>query len=75
VERSDIKVEVENDRLILTMDGSQFRSIYFMATDGTRLVQSESTAVDSEVPIRTREFKELAWEAATEKARELGWAD
>jgi hypothetical protein len=28
---------------------------------------------DSEAPITLKEFRAVAWEAANEKARELGW--
>jgi hypothetical protein len=30
-------------------------------------------AEDSEAPITFKEFRTLAWEAANEKARDLGW--
>ena len=37
------------------------------------LVQSDYMTDDKDASSSRREFEELAWEAATAKARELGW--
>jgi hypothetical protein len=39
---------------------------------GTWLAMEEWVE-DSDAPINSREFRTLAWEAANEKARDLGW--
>jgi hypothetical protein len=41
--------------------------------DEPRIVEASGLAVDREYPMRHEEFAKLAWEAATAKARELGW--
>ena len=37
------------------------------------LVESLAMSIDKEAPVPRKEFEAKAWEAATAKARELGW--
>lgn len=66
-------VEVEGERLVVTMAGTAYRTVFFKGQDGTPLCQSPAVAVDVSVPMDHRDFEAMAWEAANAKARELGW--
>jgi hypothetical protein len=71
----EIMVEVADDRLVVTLDGTSYRAFFYKDPDEPRLVQEEFLAVDKAVPIRHEDFEAMAWEAANAKARELGWID
>ena len=74
MERGKLKSEVEDDHIVVTLEGSTLRAVYYMDKDGRRLLQSEAMATDSEVSKeQRREFEQVAWDAATAKAKELGW--
>lgn len=74
MEHGDIKVEVEDEHIVVSMEGTSFRTAYFKSADEPRLIQSPTMSVEKEAPAqRRKEFEALAWEAANAKARELGW--
>ena len=68
---ANLRVEVQGFCILVAMRGTCFRAKYrkqdapWLAVDGY--------AEDSEAPITFNEFRALAWEAANEKARSLGW--
>ena len=73
--RPKVAVEVAGDVLVVTMPGTTF-SITYEKTDENQLVASCFQA--RKLPHETRKvafpkFLSLAWIAANEKARELGW--
>jgi len=69
-----IKVEVEGDQIIATLPGTHFRAVYWRSDDPSALRQSPAVSVDKEAPNHVhREFEQAGWEAATVRARELGW--
>jgi hypothetical protein len=68
-----INVEVRDDRLIVTMLGTCFSTTYLLAPDTSMLMQSNVLMIDGSAGIISREFEQLAWEAAYAKARDLGW--
>jgi hypothetical protein len=68
-----LKAEVEGEHIIVTMPGTSFRVVYQKHSDGLGLMQSLGMSRDSTAPISLAEFEALAWKAANEKARELGW--
>jgi hypothetical protein len=73
--RPRVTVEVAGDVLVVTMPGTTF-SITYEKTEENRLVASSFHAPKS--PDQTRKvpfpkFLGLAWTAANERARELGW--
>ena len=71
---AEIKVEVEDDHIVVSIPGTSFRATFFKASDEPKLIQSEAMSVEKETPAQSRrEFEALAWEAANVKARELGW--
>lgn len=75
IRRQKVAVEVGGDVLVVTMPGTGF-SITYEKTEGNRLVASTFRA--PKPPNEARKvtfpkFLSLAWSAANEKARELGW--
>ena len=68
---SNLRVEVQGPYILVAMRGTCLMAKYrkqkapWLAMDGY--------AEDSEAPITFKEFRTLAWHAANEKARELGW--
>ena len=68
---SNLRVEVQGFYIVVAMRGTCFRAKY-RKQDAPWLAMAES-AEDSEAPITFSEFRALAWEAANEKARNLGW--
>ena len=68
---SNLRVEVQNSYILVAMRGTCFRAKY-RKQDAPWLAIDEWVE-DLEAPITFREFRALAWEAANEKARDLGW--
>ena len=68
---SNLRVEVQNSYILVAMRGTCFRAKY-RKQDAPWLALDEWVE-DSEASITFREFRTLAWEAANEKARDLGW--
>ena len=69
----ELNVLVEGDRIIVTRTGSSFRAAYAKSPDGPKLVQSMAMLIDKGGADVRKEFEVRAWEAANEKAHELGW--
>lgn len=72
---ADLKVELEDERIIVTLPGTTYRALFFMSPDEPKLIQAEQLTVDRGAPMSHEDFEVLAWEAANAKARELGWID
>jgi hypothetical protein len=68
-----LNVDVEGDLLVVSLPGTSYRALYFTSPDQLNLVQAPNSAVDKGAPMTHEQFKALAREAATKKARELGW--
>jgi hypothetical protein len=68
---SKLRVEVQGSYILVAMRGTCFRARY-RKQDAPWLAIDECVE-DSDAPITSREFRGLAWEAANEKARDLGW--
>jgi hypothetical protein len=75
MEHGKITAEVQGKRIVVTMEGSSFRAIYYRSEDGSKLLQSIVMSIDKKHPDRDRreKFEQSAWEAANAMARELGW--
>jgi hypothetical protein len=76
IRRQKVTVEVDGDILVVTMPGTGF-SITYEKTEENRLMASSFHGARQR-PNETRKvtfpkFLSLAWTAANEKARELGW--
>jgi hypothetical protein len=68
---SKLKIEVQGAYILVAMRGTCFRAKY-RKQDAPWLAMDEYVE-DSEASITFKEFRTLAWEAANEKARDLGW--
>ena len=68
---SNLRVEVQGLYIVVAMRGTCFRAKY-RKQDAPWLAIDEWVE-DSEASITFREFRTLAWKAANEKARDLGW--
>jgi hypothetical protein len=68
---SKLKVEVQGAHILVAMRGTCFRAKYRKQV--APWLALDDWAEDADAPITFKEFYALAWEAANEKARELGW--
>ena len=65
-------IEVRGSEVSIAMRGSAFRAAYRKG-DAPWLVCSELGSEDPDALVTLSEFRALAWAAANEKARQLGW--
>jgi hypothetical protein len=70
-----VNVEFKDDCIIVTMPGSSFRTAFFKSQNEPGIYQSSLIHVDKEWALTRDEFEKLAWEAANEEARKLGWIE
>lgn len=68
-----LRAEVEGERIVVTLPGTSFRASYYKNPDAPGLLQTDYMTDDSDATISRAEFEAMAWRAANEKARELGW--
>jgi hypothetical protein len=68
-----LRAELEGEHIIVTLPGTSFRATYYKDPDAPGLKQSPAISDDKSAAITHKEFEALAWKAANEKARELGW--
>jgi hypothetical protein len=68
---SNLRVEVQGHYIVVAMRGTCLRA-RFRKQDAPWLAM-EGYEEDSEASITLKEFRALAWEAASARARELGW--
>jgi hypothetical protein len=75
IRRQKVTVEVDGDILVVTMPGTDF-SITYEKTEENRLIASSFHArkrPNETHKVTFPKFLNLAWTAANEKERELGW--
>ena len=71
---SDLYVEVHGADVFVALPHSNHRATYRKSTDSAHLIMTEASSPDDPASSLTpAEFLGLAWEAANNKARELGW--
>ena len=73
--RPNISVEVSGAEIIVTMPGTRF-SVVYEKTDDNQLIANSFSAPkrqDEARKVRFPQFLALAWTAANEKAKEIGW--
>jgi hypothetical protein len=73
--RSKIAVEIVDDEILVTMPGTTF-SIVYERTKDSRLIASYFSGrkvQDERGKMSFPHFLSLAWTAANEKARKIGW--
>ena len=67
-----LRVEVEDDGIIVTLPGTNFRAIYRKPSQYPGLVAFDLRG-DKSAGISQTNFLARAWRVANDKARELGW--
>jgi hypothetical protein len=67
-----LRIEARNGDISIAMRGTCFRIKYRVEAPRWLIVQEQGPD-DPGAPISIFEFRKLAWEAAMEKASELGW--
>ena len=67
-----LRVEVEDDAIIITLPGTTFRVIYSKPKKSSRLV-AFGVRGDNDAGLSQVDFLARAWRVANDKARELGW--
>ena len=66
----DLRVEVEDENIVVTMLGTSFRTSFFKSANEPSLVESPVMSVEKGAPSdKRRAFEALAWEVANAKAR------
>jgi hypothetical protein len=73
--RSKISVKVSGADIIVTMPGTSLNVVY-EKTDDNQLIANSFSAPKAQVEARKISFPQflaLAWIAANEKAKEIGW--
>jgi hypothetical protein len=72
--RSEINVDVQGGEIIVTMPFSRYGVTYYKPAKSPQLLAKRiSTEDDPFASMTASEFLALAWRAANDKARELGW--
>ena len=69
---SNLTVEVQGTHILVVLRGTCFRAKY-RKQDAPWLATEEFGPDDPGAPLTLSEFRQLAWEAANEAARQLGW--
>ena len=73
--RPKISVKVSGADIVVTMPGTRF-SVVYEKTDDNKLIANSFSAPKAQVEARKigfPQFLALAWTAANEKAKEIGW--
>ena len=74
MEHGDIKVEVEDEHIVVSMEGTSFRTAYFKSADEPRLIQSPTMSVEKEAPLNAaKSSRRSPGKLPNAKAREFGW--
>lgn len=67
-----LKVEVQGADILVALRGTCFR-VKYRKREAPWLIAQEYGPDDPDAPVTLSEFRALAWTAANDKARELGW--
>jgi len=68
---SNLRIEVEGSCILVALRGTCFRAKY--RKQNAPWLAMDEYSEDPEASITFKEFRSLAWEAANERARQLGW--
>ena len=69
----DLQVDVEDDEIVVTKPGTRYLLAYRRSNDQPRLVMTRSWMGPTTTAPGINEFRAQAFQAAVNKARELGW--
>ena len=64
---------MRGDVIAVSLPGTAYRAFFRRVRDKQRLSQDPQLSVDKGAPMSHQDFEAMAWKAATNKARELGW--
>ena len=70
VSMRSLHVEVRDDEIIVTQSGSKFRAVYHSVHHKP---EDQPQLIVKGTPRGNYDFLAQAWQAANDKARELGW--
>jgi hypothetical protein len=68
-----IVVEVKGGEILVTMPGTSLSVVYEKTEDNQLLANSFSARKDENRKLSLPKFLALAWTAANEKAKQIGW--
>ena len=68
-----LHIEVQDRQIVVTLPHTGYCASYHKAANLPQVVRSACMTDLSNEPISKEEFFAIAWDAANEKARELGW--
>ena len=72
--KSDLRVQVVDDELIVTLPGSTYSVTYYKPERSPQLLAKRMADRDDlRIRMTAAEFLASAWRLANDKARELGW--
>jgi hypothetical protein len=70
----ELRIEVTGDEIMVFLPATSYGITYYKATDSPQLLAKDfGLKNDSRAPITYAEFLARAWQAANDKARDLGW--
>jgi hypothetical protein len=70
---AELHVEIEDDEIVVTKPGTRYLLAYRKLIDQPRLVLTRSWMGPTITAPGISEFRAKAFQAAVQKARELGW--
>jgi len=71
---SELRVEVLGDEIIVILPATSYGVTYYKPTHSAHLlVKNFLSKIDRGAPMTQEKFLARAWQAANEKAHELGW--
>ena len=70
VSMPSLHVEVRDDEIIVTQSGSKFKAVYHSVH---HMPEDQPQLIVKGTPHGNYDFLAQAWQAANDKARELGW--
>jgi predicted alpha/beta hydrolase family esterase len=70
----ELRIEVLGDEITVFLPATSYGVTYYKPADSSQLLaKNYNSKNDSRAPITEAEFLARAWQAASAKARELGW--
>jgi Holliday junction resolvase-like predicted endonuclease len=75
VQTAKIVVEVKGGEILVTMPGTSLSVVYEKTEDNQLLANSFSARKDENRKLSLPKFLALAWTAANEKAKQIGWIE
>jgi hypothetical protein len=69
-----LRVDVVDDEIIIVLPGTTYKVTYYKPVNSPQLLARNIPDTDDKrTPVKLSDFLARAWQAANDKARELGW--